>query len=328
MDGEELELFERSLRHATESHSGAELDAALAELGWQDALEIDRRASISLIFGLQGRAGATSGALDRVITTALGLEVGDDTGVVLAAVDRWAPPGTIEGSTVTVRGVALAGLASRPRALVVASRRGSDGGATADAAVAVTVPTSSLSLRPVHGVDPWLGLLEVTATGIERTEGPVALDDRWAGAVADARLALAHELVGTSRTMLELAREHALERVQFGRPIAAFQAIRHRLAETLVSIEMAEAVIDAAWLDGSPQTAAMAKAVAGREARTAAKHCQQVLAGIGFTTEHELHRSVRRALVLNGLFGTAKSITAAFGADLLTSRRLPPLLPL
>jgi len=320
MDGEELELFERSLRHATERHSGANLDEALAELGWADALEVDRRASVSLLFGLQGEAGATSGALDLVVTTALGLEVEDDTAVVLPAIDRWAPPGVIEGGTLTVRGLASAGLASRSQALVVAA----DG----TAVVAATVPTSSLSLRAVHGVDPRLGLLEVTAGTIGLTTGPVALGDRWTAAVADARLALAHQLVGTSRKMLELAREHALDRVQFGRPIAGFQAIRHRLAETLVAVETAEAMLDAAWLDGSTRTPAMAKAVAGREARVAAKHCQQVLAGIGFTTEHDLHLYIRRALVLNGLFGTAKSITAAQGTDLLASRQLPPLLPL
>ena len=128
--------------------------------------------------------------------------------------------------------------------------------------------------------------------------------------------------------MLELARAHALERIQFGQPISMFQAVRHRLADTLVAIEMAEAVLDAAWLDQSPQTAAMAKALAGRGARTAARHCQQVLAGIGFTTEHPLHRYVRRVLVLDELFGAARSLTKDLGDDLLTSRQLPPQLPL
>ena len=47
----------------------------------------------------------------------------------------------------------------------------------------------------------------------------------------------------------------------------------------------------------------MAKAVAGRQARTTARHCQQVLAGIGFTTEHPLHHYVRRTLVLDALLG-------------------------
>ena len=134
--------------------------------------------------------------------------------------------------------------------------------------------------------------------------------------------------VGASRRMLGLAREHALERVQFGRPIAAFQAVRHRLADTLVAIETAEALLDAAWLDRSPTTASMAKATAGRSARTAARHCQQVLAGIGFTTEHDFHRSFRRILVLDELLGSARTLTRALGDDLLASRSLPPLLPL
>ncbi len=87
-------------------------------------------------------------------------------------------------------------------------------------------------------------------------------------------------------------------------------------------------MLDAAWLDRAPDTAAMAKAVAGRQARTAARHCQQVLAGIGFTVEHPLHRYVRRTLVLDQLLGSAASLTTALGDDLIGRRRLPPLLPL
>jgi hypothetical protein len=325
MDGEDLELFERSLRHVTERHSGAELDTALAELGWSDALAIDRRAAVSLLFALQGEAGSTSGALGRVVTAALGLEVDADTAVVLPAIDRWAPPGTLDGGRLTVKGLLTVDpltptqIDPRPRSLVLATQ--------GDAVVAVTIPTEALALRPVQGMDPRMALHTATAEGAAVDSSAVAVDE-WDRAVADARLAVAHQLVGTSRTMLRLAREHALDRVQFDRPIAGFQAVRHRLAETLVAVETAEAMLDAAWLDSSRDSAAMAKAVAGREARTAAKHCQQVLAGIGFTTEHDLHLFIRRAFVLNGLFGTAKTITAAQGADLLATRRLPPLLPL
>ena len=123
--------------------------------------------------------------------------------------------------------------------------------------------------------------------------------------MAAGRLALAHELVGASRTD---ARPGPGARPRAGAvrpPISSFQAIRHRLAETLVAIETADAVLDAAWLDGTADSAAMAKAMAGRGARTAARHCQQVLAGIGFTTEHDLHRFIRRTLVLDALLGTS-----------------------
>jgi alkylation response protein AidB-like acyl-CoA dehydrogenase len=128
--------------------------------------------------------------------------------------------------------------------------------------------------------------------------------------------------------MLELGCDHALERVQFGQPIATFQAVRHRLADTLVAIETAEAALSAAWEDESPQTAAMAKALAGKAARTASRHGQQVLAGIGFTTEHPFHRFVRRVLVLDELFGAARTLTRTLGDDLLRTRQLPPPLPL
>jgi alkylation response protein AidB-like acyl-CoA dehydrogenase len=87
-------------------------------------------------------------------------------------------------------------------------------------------------------------------------------------------------------------------------------------------------MLDAAWLDPTPGTSAMAKAVAGRQAKTTARHCQQVLAGIGFTVEHPFHRSVRRNLVLDALLGTSASLTTALGVELVDSRRLPPLLPL
>jgi alkylation response protein AidB-like acyl-CoA dehydrogenase len=141
-------------------------------------------------------------------------------------------------------------------------------------------------------------------------------------------VAIGYELVGAATAMLELARQHALARVQFGQPIARFQAVRHRLAETLVAIESARAVLDAAWEDGAPVTAAVAKALAGRGARTASRHCQQVLAGIGFTTEHEFHRYARRVLMLDQLFGASRTLTCDLGTDLLTAQRLPAFPPL
>lgn len=313
IEGHDLELFQRSLRVATGQHSGEALDAALTELGWGDALSFDTRAALSCLFEAQGEACASSSALDLVVVHALGLELDGATSVVLPAIGEWAPPAQPSGARVAVRGLLTV---SRPSVLVVAAD-----GAEATAAF---VDASALELRPVHGLDPWLALVEAHGA-VDRPDG-VAVD--WTAAVTLAQLALAHELVGASRTALRLAREHALERIQFGQPIAMFQAVRHRLAEALVAIETASAVIGAAWLDRSPVTAAMAKATAGRSARTAARHCQQVLAGVGFTTEHDLHRSVRRIFVLEQLFGSHAALTKRLGEDLLSTRALPRLLPL
>lgn len=141
--------------------------------------------------------------------------------------------------------------------------------------------------------------------------------------LAAGRLALGWWLVGTGRAMLALARAHALDRVQFGRPIAAFQAVRHRLAETLVAVEGAEATLVAAGTD--ELGALLAKAAAGKAALTAARHCQQVLGGIGFTAEHDLHRHVKRALVLDGLLGSSRELTRQAGA-LLRERGSAPRL--
>jgi hypothetical protein len=143
--------------------------------------------------------------------------------------------------------------------------------------------------------------------------------------LAEARRALGWWLVGSSRAMLALARQHALDRVQFGRPIAGFQAVRHRLAETLVAIEGAEATLRLPGVDNNDLTALLAKAAAGKAALTAAKHCQQVLGGIGFTAEHELHRHIERALVLDGLLGSSRELTRKAGAGLRARGSAPRL---
>jgi alkylation response protein AidB-like acyl-CoA dehydrogenase len=231
-------------------------------------------------------------------------------GAVLPALGRWRAPARRQGGHVVVDGLVLT---PQDRMLVVTQ----DGEGI--------VVDDALDVCPVRGLDSSLGLHSVRGE-IAAVEDAQSVE--WSSTVVRAQLAISHELIGASRSMLELARTHALEREQFGRPIAMFQAVRHRLAEALIAIETAEAALDAAWLDGSPVFAAMAKAVAGRGARTTARHCQQVLAGIGFTTEHPLHRYVRRVVVLDQLFGSSKLLTKELGDTLLASRRLPPLLPL
>lgn len=142
------------------------------------------------------------------------------------------------------------------------------------------------------------------------------------------RQALGWWLVGAARAMLTLARRHALDRMQFGRPVASFQAIRHRLAETLVAIEGAEATLVAAAAEPGELSFLLAKAAAGQAALTAARHCQQVLGGIGFTAEHELQRHIKRALVLDGLLGSSRELTCEAGAALRDKGFAPRLVQL
>jgi alkylation response protein AidB-like acyl-CoA dehydrogenase len=192
---------------------------------------------------------------------------------------------------------------------------------------AVTIRTKVAELAPVRGIDPDAGFHAVRVQGETAAAARLA-PAAWQSAVALGRRAVAHQIAGASRGMLALARSHALERVQFGRPIAQFQAVRHRLADALVAVEALEATLGAARQDPTPETAALAKAVAGRTARSVAGHCQQVLAGIGFTTEHPFHRFLKRSMALEGLFGSSDEIVLDVGRQLLAARRVPTLIEL
>jgi hypothetical protein len=321
MDGEERSLFERSLHQACTAHAGPALDAALEDLGWTEALTADPRAAVSSLFELQGATNTSSSALGLVIGSVLGPADRPSGSWILPPLGRAIPPGTETGGRWAARGVALAPPDDGETVLVVT---GAD-----QHHLVVEVKVTDLACRMVRGMDPRLGLVEVVA---ERGTPYVVRGElsrgQWPAAVARARLALAHQLVGCARAMLELARVHAQERAQFGRPISQFQAVRHRLADTLVAVEVAAAALDGAWPGDAPSSAGMAKALAGRAARTAARHCQQVLAGIGFTTEHDLHNYVRRTLVLDELFGGSRTLTGDLGRQILASRQFPAWPPL
>lgn len=315
MEGSELELFERSLRHAVEASTASGLDAALEQLGWRDALSLDPRSSISILFVLQGLYNVVSSALNEILLSAISADT-SECAVVLPAFGDWRPPGLFDGGDLVVSGLSTGRGSGATHAAIVAH----DG----QRHVVATVPFDALTVRPIRGMDPGFGLSEVrgTLSGVEVHSAD------WSTALALGQLAVSHELVGASRKMLDLAREHALNRIQFGQPISRFQAVRHRLADTLVAIETADAMLDAAWIDRESETAAIAKALAGRGARIASRHCQQVLAGIGFTAEHPFHRYLRRILVLDGILGSSRLLTTEFGRHLLETRHLPDLLPL
>jgi Acyl-CoA dehydrogenase, C-terminal domain len=324
MEATERALFEGSVRRATSTAGGAALDAALDALGWRDALHADRAIAVSVLFEDQGATTTDSAALDWLLANALGAST-DATAVVLPSLRQTSIPGRLDGGRCLVQGLASAALDRCDHVVVVAG--GTDDARGTDDATVFAVEPHQLERRRVGGIDPSLGLFEVAGEFEIAAVAPRQAAE-WATALALGQLALGHELVGCGRVMLELARTHALERTQFGRPIGGFQAVRHRLAESLVALEAAAALLDAAWEDLSPVTAAMAKAFAGRSARTVARHCQQVLAGIGFTTEHPLHRSVRRTIVLDQLLGAGSLLTRTLGIDIVERATLPAAFPL
>ena len=293
-DPAELALLAETCRKTMSAASGHVLDIALDQLGWRGLLASLPGVAVPLVFRLLGETGAHAPILNDVVLSAAGRAPGDTVPLPYAG-----------GSWVVWE----------------RSDRRSD------------ALDDELPLRPVPGGSVWGGSLP---------GGSV-----WAGSLplAAGRRAVGWWLVGTGRAMLALARSHAVDRVQFGRPLAGFQALRHRLAETLVALEGAEAALTAAdaladasagasagvFAAGSASAgddelaALLAKAAAGQAALTAARHCQQVLGGIGFTAEHGLSRHVRRALVLDGLLGSARELTREAGARLVAERSAPRL---
>jgi acyl-CoA dehydrogenase-like protein len=324
MDATERALLEETVGAALASagsmaDTGPAADAALTGIGWLEMLEAEPSDAMGIVFGALGATNAMATALDDVIVAALGLPPRADLAVLLPQFGEWGGPGRVTGSTGSGIGLTTA-RATVARDLLVVGTSGSAVGA-------ITVPLSSAGLRAVHGIDPAAGFHTARLEPVPGVEVPLH-PDAWATAVAIGRRAVAHQIAGATRTMLTLACDHARERVQFGRPIASFQAVRHRLAEALVAVEALDATLGAAADEPNSLTAALAKATAGRTAQTVAGHCQQVLAGIGFTTDHPFHRFLKRTMLLEGLFGSADAIAIDVGRQLLTERRVPTLIEL
>ena len=311
MDAGDLALLEASVASAVEAHAGsAATERALTSLGWSDMLEAEPLIAGAVVFSRLGLANATSSALDDVVAERLGLPLGP-----AVVHPRWGDPlpGTLSPAGSRVEGTTGPRIRNCESAYLLFA----DG-------VAV-VPVSSLTIAAA----PKDGNLQRAAVEGSVDGDWTPLSTRVVGdAVSSARLALGHQLHGMATAMLELSREHAMERVQFGRPIAGFQAVRHKLAETLVAVEAAGEALAAAREDPGRLSSDLARILAGRAARDAAKHGQQVLAGIGFTRDHDFHRYLFSSLETDGLYGTTEGLTKILGRQLLNSRTVPRLVEL
>ncbi|MGY4708156.1 acyl-CoA dehydrogenase family protein [Mycolicibacterium sp. CBM1] len=139
---------------------------------------------------------------------------------------------------------------------------------------------------------------------------------------------LAVEQVGAAQHLLDLAVDYAKSRLQFGRQIGSFQAIKHKLADMLVDLEHARsAAYHAVWAlsDGSDDpalAASIAQAIASAAFSRIAADTIQVLGGIGFTWEHQAHLYFKRAATDAALLGNAeqhRSRVAEFVLDSATA---------
>ncbi|WP_031122261.1 acyl-CoA dehydrogenase [Streptomyces sp. NRRL S-623] len=258
------------------------------------------------------------------------------TALVGAVVRRAAGPGTGDLIRGLASGDRTAALALTPGTLTATPAPGGhrlDGTAppilSAEAADLLLLPAAApdgerwflvdagaegLTVRPHRSVDPTRPTAEVRAEAVHVPDQRVlpldpALDP---GLVRDlAAVLLAADACGTAARSLDTAVAHAAVREQFGRPIGAFQAVKHLCADMLVRLEQARALTwDAARAaDERPEvrglTAALAAATAPEAAYSCAKDAIQILGGIGFTWEHDAHLQLRRAVLARQLLGTA-----------------------
>ena len=208
--------------------------------------------------------------------------------------------GSMDGASKFVRGDAIAGL------IIVAAKTGAGTSLFAVAGDAAGITKTNLSTMDQTRKQAKLDFANTPAELVgEEGQGWNTLET-----VLDlAAVALAAEQVGGAQKVLEMAVDYAKVRVQFGRPIGSFQAIKHKCADMLLEVESAKsAAYYGMWCasemnDELPSTASLAKAYCSEAYFHAAAENIQIHGGIGFTWEHPAHLYFKRAKSSELLFG-------------------------
>lgn len=144
----------------------------------------------------------------------------------------------------------------------------------------------------------------------------------WDAVMHDGIVLLAAQAIGGARAALDITVEYALNREQFGKPLAAFQSISHYLADADTAIEGGRVLVyEAAWAQsvGRPTTrlAPMAKSFACRTFRETTATCVQVWGGMGFTLEADIQLYFRRAKALQLNWWDERYLDALVADDVL-----------
>ncbi|MFC9299006.1 acyl-CoA dehydrogenase family protein [Streptomyces sp. NPDC057011] len=180
----------------------------------------------------------------------------------------------------------------------------------------LTAPPAAFTVRST--MDRTRPLAELT---LDRTPARLLCADgaRVLARVRDAACtALAAEQTGAAGRALEVTVRYAKERVQFGRPIGSFQAVKHRLADMYTAVETARslALAAAAGAAERPELAAAAKAACSEAFAYVAGETIQLHGGIGITWEHGAHEFFKRAHGSAHLFGTPAAHRERLAAEL------------
>jgi alkylation response protein AidB-like acyl-CoA dehydrogenase len=123
------------------------------------------------------------------------------------------------------------------------------------------------------------------------------------GLADTAAILLAAEQIGAAAKCLDLTVEYAKDRVQFGRPIGSFQALKHRMADLYVAVQSARAVVDDAIAEPSATSAALARVAASEALSKVAAEAVQMHGGIAITWEHDIQLYFKRAHASAQLLG-------------------------
>jgi alkylation response protein AidB-like acyl-CoA dehydrogenase len=191
--------------------------------------------------------------------------------------------------------------------VLVAARAGDD-----VAVFAVPGDAPGLTREPMATMDATRKMARLSFDGVEATL--VGDQSRGAAALAHAldlaAVALAAENVGGAQRCLDLSADYARERIQFGRPIGSFQAVKHKLTDMLIQVEQARsasyfAAREAAGGTDLAVAASLAKAYTGDAFFKAAADTIQIHGGIGFTWEHSAHLYFKRAKTNQLLLGSS-----------------------
>jgi alkylation response protein AidB-like acyl-CoA dehydrogenase len=217
-------------------------------------------------------------------------------------------------------GEAVVGLVPAGRPAFVEHRAGLDALlVVAPDGVTLTDPPDAAACRPVaRPLDP---LTPVDVVDALPDGEPVGGPDLAGRLRRDASLLAAALQVGLAGGALAMATDYAQGRVQFGRPIGSFQALKHLLADARVAVEVARAAVAAAGVEideagDAGRAVDVARIVASRAADRATRTCIQVHGGIGFTWELDAHLFLKRALVLDVGVGSAEEAVEALAASL------------
>jgi len=199
-------------------------------------------------------------------------------------------------------------------AIIVAARTGRGKGEEGITLLCVPANEKGITVTQLKTVDMTRRMCHVKFDNVAASEVIGAEGKGWSTLrrVLDiATAALSAEMVGTAQKALDISVDYAKTRVQFGKPIGSFQAVKHKCVDMMVAVENARSLTYyACWtVDERVAEAAtavpMAKAYASDMAKNVTSEAIQVHGGIGFTWEHDMHLYHRRALAGEANLGNA-----------------------